>query len=128
MSDLRWFVKKAARAGTALGTWTTGASRAAQLVSPGPRVRALTYHRFGHEAREAFCVAPEEFELQMAWLSSEGLAVSLEDVIELARGRRALPDGAVLVTIDDGCVSTLEIALPILQKHRVPAVAFISAT
>ncbi|AKF07178.1 polysaccharide deacetylase family protein [Sandaracinus amylolyticus] len=126
MSDLRWYVKKAARGGVALGAWGSGVVRAERMVSPGPRVRALTYHRFGHEPKEAFCVAPEEFEVQMAWLASEGLAVSQEDVIEFVRGRRALPDGAVLVTIDDGCISTLEIALPIMQKHRIPGVAFIS--
>lgn len=128
MSDLRWYVKKAARGGAALATWGSGALRAARTVSPGPRVRALTYHRFGAEAREAFCVSPEDFELQMAWLAGEGRAVSLEDVLEFVEGRRSLRDGSVLVTIDDGCVSTMDVALPILQKYRVPAVAFITSS
>lgn len=126
MTELRWFVKKAARSGVALGVWGSGVGRADKLVAPGPRVRVLTYHRFGHEPREPFCVTPEDFELQMAWLAGEGLAVSQEDVLEFVRGRRALPDGGVLVTIDDGCISTLEVALPIMQKHRIPGVAFIS--
>lgn len=128
MSDLRWYVKKAARGGMALGVWGSGALRAAQIVSNKPRIRALTYHRFGHERREAFCVSPSDFELQMAWLSSHGLAISLEDVIAFVRGKRTLKDDSVLVTIDDGCVSTLEIALPILQKYRVPAVAFVTSS
>jgi peptidoglycan/xylan/chitin deacetylase (PgdA/CDA1 family) len=128
MSDLRWYVKKAARGGMAFGVWGSGALRAAQVISSGPRIRVLTYHRFGHERREAFCVSPSDFELQMAWLSSHGLAVSLEDVIEFAHGRRPLRDKSVLVTIDDGCVSTLDIALPILQKFRVPAVAFVTSS
>lgn len=127
MIDARWMVKKAARGGVALGVWSAGVVRATQAVAPGPRVRALTYHRFGHERRSPFCVSPEDFELQMAWLAGEGLAVSQEDVLEFVRGRRALPDGGVLVTIDDGCISTLEIALPIMAKHRIPGVAFISS-
>lgn len=128
MSDLRWYVKKAARGGMALGVWGSGVMRAAELVLPGPRIRALTYHRFGYERRDAFCVSPADFELQMAWLSSHGLAVSLDDVIEFMRGQRRLKSKSVLVTIDDGCVSTFEVALPILQKYRVPAVAFITSS
>lgn len=128
MSVLRWYVKKAARGGMAVGVWGSGALRAADWMHPGPRVRALTYHRFGHDVRDAFSVSPADFELQMAWLSSHGLAVSLEDVIEFVRGRRKLKDKSVLVTIDDGCLSTLEIALPILQKYRIPAVAFVTSS
>lgn len=126
--SLRWYVKKAARSSIALGTFGAGGTLAQKLVSPGPRVRALTYHRFGVEPREAFCVDPSAFDEQMAWLASEGRAVSLDDVREFAAGRRALRDGSVLVTIDDGCVSTLELALPILRKHRIPAVAFVTSS
>ena len=42
-------------------------------------------------------------------------------------GHRQLPDGGVLVTIDDGYRSTFEIARPILERHRIPAVAFVTA-
>lgn len=126
--SLRWYVKKAARSSLALGTFGTGGTLASKLVPGGPRVRALTYHRFGDEPREPFCVHPRDFEQQVAWLASEGLAVSLDDVIDHARGRRALRDGSVLVTIDDGCVSTLDVALPILERHRVPSVAFITSS
>ena len=60
--SLRWYVKKAARRGMALGAFGSGALFAGKLVSPGPRVRVLTYHRFGDEAREPFCVSPADFE------------------------------------------------------------------
>lgn len=126
--SLRWYVKKAARRGMALGAFGSGALFAGKLVSPGPRVRVLTYHRFGDEPREPFCVSPADFEAQVAWLAGEGLAVSLDDVIEFVHGRRSLPDGGALVTIDDGCVSTFDIALPILRKHKVPSVAFITSS
>lgn len=126
--SLRWYVKKAARSSVALGTFGTGGTLAGKLLSPGPRVRALTYHRFGVEPRDAFCVDPAAFDEQMAWLAGQGRAASLEDVDEFVRGRRVLRDGSVLVTIDDGCISTLEIALPILARHRVPAVAFVTSS
>lgn len=126
--SLRWYVKKAARSSVALGTFGTGGTLASRLVSPGPRVRALTYHRVGAEEREPFCVRARDFDEQIGWLASEGLAVSLDDVLEFVRGRRALRDGSVLVTIDDGCVSTFETALPILERHRVPSVAFVTSS
>ncbi|MEZ4248586.1 MAG: hypothetical protein R3B99_10125 [Polyangiales bacterium] len=50
--------------------------------------------------------------------------MSLEDVAEFVAGRRSLPPDAVLVTIDDGSVSTLRVAAPILARHRIPAVAY----
>lgn len=117
----RWWAKKLAR----------GAMAAASSMLPrpsGPAVRVLTYHRFGHVPRDPFCVPPETFEAQVAFLAQEGRAVSLEDVVAFAYGRRALPEDACLVSMDDGYASMLEIALPILARHRVPAVAFVTAS
>jgi peptidoglycan/xylan/chitin deacetylase (PgdA/CDA1 family) len=121
----RWIAKKAARAAVVLG-----ARAGWQLASPRSRavVRVLTYHRFGRITRDPFCVTPEDFEAHVALLSREGRAVSLEDVIAFAKGERHLPEDACLVTMDDGYVSMLETALPILAKHRVPSVAFITAS
>ncbi len=96
------------------------------MISPGPRVRALTYHRFGDVPNDAFWVSARELDEQMRWLADEGRAVSLDDVEAFVAGRRALRDGSVLVTIDDGSVSTLDVALPILERHGIPSVAFIT--
>ena len=125
-ADTRWWVKKAARIGMAAGG--RAIARAEQTVSPGPRVRVLTYHRFGDAwPRDPFCVRLDVFEQHVAYLAERGLAVSLEDVGEFAMGRRSLPDGACLITMDDGSISMLTGALPILAKHGVRAVAYISA-
>jgi peptidoglycan/xylan/chitin deacetylase (PgdA/CDA1 family) len=127
MSSGRWFVKKAARQGVALGTWATGTLAARQLVQRGPRVRALTYHRFADQPRDPFSVTPEAFEEQMRFLAEERLAVSLDQVRRFVLGQEDLPDGACLVTIDDGLVSTRTEALPVLRRWGIPAVAFITA-
>ncbi len=110
----RWIAKKAARAGVgALGR-----------LGGGRGVRVLTYHRFGPAERMPFTVTKEAFESEMAFLAREGRSVSLADIERHVRGEIALKDGSVLVTMDDGDPSVLRVALPILQKHRVPSVLY----
>lgn len=122
----RWHVKKGARRAV-----VAAMACADRLPSANgrrdPRVRALTYHRFGDPGHDPFCVRPDRFEAQMAWLAETGLAVSLPRVEAFVAGRGVLPDGAVLVTIDDGWESLASIALPILVHYAVPAVAFVPA-
>lgn len=111
----RWLAKKAART--------------ACLMAPGERaagVRVLMYHRVRARGREPFSVSPEAFARQMAWLASEGRAVSLSDFAAGLRGEGPLRPGAVLVTIDDGFRDTYTTALPILQRYGVPAVLFVT--
>lgn len=129
MSTARWLVKKAARRGVALGSVVSGAVGAQRILrGSAPRARVLTYHRIGDEPREPFCVHPDAFEAQMRFLSERRLATDLDGLIAFVAGRAPLPDGACLVTIDDGCESTLTQALPILRRWGVPAVAFVTAS
>jgi peptidoglycan/xylan/chitin deacetylase (PgdA/CDA1 family) len=118
-SDLRWVLKKSARKTVAV------ASGVLHGRSQGPSIRVLTYHRFGDAPHDPFCVRVADFEGHMATLARLGLAVSLADVEAFLAGTRVLADGSVLVTIDDGCPSTLVHAAPILRRHGVPAVAFV---
>ena len=124
---MRWYVKKAARSTVALGSWASGAVQAGRWLAKRPRVRALTYHRVGNEPQEAFCVTPRAFEAHVRTLAEAGLAIGLDDLIQFLAGDRELRDGACLITIDDGCISTLSEILPILTRWNVPAVAFVSA-
>ncbi len=127
LSKGRWLAKRGARAGVAFGSWASGALAARRLLAPGPRVRALTYHRFGEDQGDPYQVTPSAFEAQMRWLAEQGRLVSLDDVAAFVAGRRALTADAVLVTIDDGCRSLYTHALPILRAYAVPAVAFVCA-
>jgi peptidoglycan/xylan/chitin deacetylase (PgdA/CDA1 family) len=84
------------------------------------------YHRLRNAAREPFSVTPDAFEQQMAWLAKRGLVISLAAVREHIEGRRLPPSGSVLVTIDDGYRDLYTVGLPILRRHHIPAVAFVS--
>lgn len=71
-----------------------------------------------------FTVSGRQFEQEMAHLSQTGRAVTLADVAAHALGERSLPDGSVLVSIDDGDPSVHHLALPILLRHAIPAVVY----
>ncbi len=121
-SALRWFAKKSLRA--------TVAAISPRLATRDPggisRLRVLTFHRFARRSRDPFAVDPDQFARQMEVLASRGVAVGLDAVERVLDGGVCPPD-AVLVTIDDGCASTLEVAAPILGRFGVPAVAFVTA-
>jgi peptidoglycan/xylan/chitin deacetylase (PgdA/CDA1 family) len=123
----RWRIKKAARAGVVLASAVSGSLAVRRLLDK-PRLRVITYHRFGYADRDAWCVPPEDFEAQMAWLAEQRLAVSLDDALAFVRGERALADGSILVTMDDGFSSVLSVAAPILQRHGIPAVAYVTTS
>lgn len=121
----RWLLKKLARRSMVLFSLI---SKRLTLNAAQSQIRVLTYHRFGHQVRDPFCVAPEDFEAQMAWLAQHKRAVSMEQVQRFLAGEIELPAGAVLVTIDDGYQSVYEFALPILKKYNIPAVAFVTVS
>lgn len=126
ISTTRWRVKKAARTAVVAGSLASGLLAIRHLTSRRKTLRALTYHRFGESERDPWCVDERSFEAQMRWLAEKRLAVSLEEATRFVRGEIELPNNAVLVTIDDGFSSVLDIAAPIMRRYRIPSVAFIT--
>ena len=90
-------------------------------------LRVLTYHAFGFERRDPFCLDPASFEQQVRWLAEQGRAVTLSAVRDFVGGTGVVRDGSVLVTIDDGDAGVGRHAWPILRRYGVPAVAFVIA-
>jgi len=99
--------------------------------TPSPWLPVLTYHRFATpHAGGAFDDAvadasPESFERQMSMLARWFHVVSLEDVLAFRAGKR-LPPNPVMITFDDGYKDGLEVAVPILQRHGLPATFFVA--
>jgi len=77
----------------------------------------LLYHRLGAE-RSEISLRVEAFERQVAWLAGQGTVTTLE--------RAIAGDGGVVVSFDDGTLDFYRSALPILLRHRLPAVLYLA--
>jgi peptidoglycan/xylan/chitin deacetylase (PgdA/CDA1 family) len=96
---------------------------------PEPRLRILTYHRVnGTHPKDRLSVSPDAFSQQMEELRASGRPLlAVDSALPALRGEVPLPDGAVAVTFDDGFRDNFTVALPILDRFKIPA-AFLIAT
>lgn len=67
----------------------------------------------------------DAFEDLLERLASAGPALTPADYLA-RRTTGTLPEGAHLVTFDDGYRDTLEVALPVLERRRVPCAVFVT--
>jgi peptidoglycan/xylan/chitin deacetylase (PgdA/CDA1 family) len=89
-------------------------------------LRVLMYHKVNDLRPNPTTVPTQVFAEQMELLGELGyVPVSLDRVRDHYVERTPLPQGAVLITFDDGYRDNLENALPILQRHGYPAVVFV---
>jgi len=106
---------------------------AAMLVLPaeaGNRLRpvpVLMYHVLSAPPANApypeLYVAPPDFRAQVAWLAAHGYrAVTLQRVFDSWRGAATLPAKPVVLTFDDGYLSDVRTALPVLMARHWPGV------
>ena len=88
----------------------------------------LTYHRFGvapPRAPDPFLYeTPQDLDAHLTAVRQAGLR--LVPFTELLGGG-PLATKAATVTIDDGCVNTLEHAVPVFAKHKVRAIQYFVA-
>ena len=89
-------------------------------------LRVLMYHKVNEVDGNPVTVPPGLFDEQMAQLGElRYRPVSLDDVLAYYVRGVPLPVGAVLITFDDGYLDNLEVAVPILERYRYPAVLFV---
>ena len=87
----------------------------------------LGYHRITAYEHDPFniCVSPQHFAEQLIILRQLAQPIPL---MTLVTGMREgnLPKRAVVVTLDDGYADTLYEAVPLLEKHQIPATVFVT--
>ncbi len=93
------------------------------------RVPVLMYHRVGarHNDWEArYGITPGNFAAHMQALAAKGYhAVGIDALTAWLEGGPALPEGALLITFDDGFRGVREHALPVLERLGWPFTVFL---
>lgn len=97
---------------------------ASQLNIPEPIV--LIYHRVAEDLIDSqlLAVTPRHFEQQLEVLSEHCRVLDLEELLDEA-GRGIFRPNTVAITFDDGYSDNFIQALPILERHKLPATFFV---
>ncbi len=86
----------------------------------------LAYHRINpYYQNDALTVSPLQFEQQIKYLQNRGYKfIPLKDYVPL---KSKNPHAKLCcLTFDDGFADNLWFAMPILEKHKIPAIIFIT--
>ena len=90
------------------------------------RVAVLMYHGFERPQGGPITVTAQQFDEHLRSLTEAGFRfISAEQFRQWKAGKEPVPANAVLLTIDDGLKEVHSVALPLLRKYHVPAVAFV---
>jgi biofilm PGA synthesis lipoprotein PgaB len=88
----------------------------------------LVYHHVAAETPRSTSVTPERFSAHLDYLQRHDFTVSpLLDVLESIRAGEELAAKTVVLTFDDGYVSVLENAAPLLRERGWPFTVFVSS-
>jgi peptidoglycan/xylan/chitin deacetylase (PgdA/CDA1 family) len=77
-----------------------------------------------------FCyhvVGPQRFQADLDFLSQNGyVTIDGDTLLDHLTGRRQAPEGAVVLTFDDGSRNHYEVVFPLLKRYGMKGVAFIA--
>lgn len=90
----------------------------------------LYYHSISENADwridPSIVVSPTHFERQLRYLSRHAHVISLTELVEALRQKRALPTNSVVITFDDGYRDNFITATPLLRQYEFPATFFLA--
>jgi len=111
----------------------TSAAAADRIRPPRPGVVVLLYHRVGATSGLQVDLPTSLFDAQMEELVATRRVIDLDDALDRLSdppptdpGDRRPDAWPVVVTFDDGTADFVDVALPILVRHRVPAVLYVA--
>lgn len=90
----------------------------------------LMYHFFYDKSKETGkdgnWIDISNFEEQMKYLAENDFYFpTWEQVENYIDGKQELPEKSVVITVDDGDPSFFELAVPIIQKYKIPTTSFV---
>lgn len=108
------------------GASTAPAAPGKPMIDRAAQVVVLCYHRLEGKAGGGLSIEPALFEKHLQELKDKGLSViSMQDFLAWRRGEKSIPAKSVIITIDDGYVSGIDVGVPLLKKYGFPATFFV---
>ena len=106
-------------------------SRAYACINDLNGAIVLMYHSVSEEAHSSFIdpnnrVAPEIFSRHMRFLAEKRQVVSIDALSNSLNAGEPLPQGSVVITLDDGYLDNLTVAAPILRELNLPATLYLA--
>jgi peptidoglycan/xylan/chitin deacetylase (PgdA/CDA1 family) len=84
-------------------------------------VSILGYHDFRERGGSPMIIATPKFREQMKAIKESGIPViSLNDVLEWRKGKKNIPEEAIVITMDDGWEGVYTYAYPVLKEYGFP--------
>lgn len=125
-----------ARRGLALAQRVLHATGASRLVTrrrrraQGEGALILAYHGVTSNddlpfVDPRFAVPVAVFARQMEFLARERTVLSMSELVDHLERNEAIPPQSVVITFDDGYLSTQRIAAPILKRLSLPAIVYL---
>ena len=93
-----------------------------------PFYQSFCYHDvkdkvYGNYDPDVMAVSTEVLFGQFAWMRDHGFhALSVDEILAAERGEAPLPENSVLITFDDGLISSYSVVFPMLKLFNYPAV------
>jgi hypothetical protein len=112
---------------TTLRTTVKRAAAAADRVGPDRRgIIILLYHRVGAGTSSEVDLPAGLFDDQMAALADSGRAMSLDAALATLDAPDPPTEDPVVVSFDDGTGDFVDVAVPILERHAIPATLYVA--
>jgi peptidoglycan/xylan/chitin deacetylase (PgdA/CDA1 family) len=112
--------------GLALRVMKVSASAADRVRHPGRGVVVLCYHRVESGSGRQLDLARDVFDAQMAALAADRGVVTLDAALDLLAAPLPPARDPVVVTFDDGTADFVDHAVPVLERHGVPATLYLA--
>jgi peptidoglycan/xylan/chitin deacetylase (PgdA/CDA1 family) len=95
-----------------------------RIRPPARGVVVLIYHRVGATTGVEVDLPASLFDEQLAFLRERGPVITLDEALAVLAGDAQDGPDPVVVTFDDGTADFVDVALPILERHSVPALLY----
>jgi peptidoglycan/xylan/chitin deacetylase (PgdA/CDA1 family) len=110
-----------------------GAARGYRLMHRGRYLTVLCYHRILERHADfpfdddLVSASPAQFDRELAFVARNFRVINFRMLREHLEREGRFPDRALIITFDDGYLDNYEIAYPLLRKHGLTAVMFVTA-